>query len=212
MQKEHKIIVSIVEDDEIIAPSLKERINDSEGFVCNFFYDDPGAAIKGIRKNVPDIVIMDIGLPIMNGVDCMKAILKTNPNIRFVMFTVFDTDELLFDALRSGATGYILKDDSFEEIIEALYEIVNGGGPMSPAIAKKVIKSFNRTAKNAKLEQLTDHQREILRMIAEGLFNKEIASELGIKEGTVKVQISTIYKKLQVNNRVEASNIYKGRS
>jgi RNA polymerase sigma factor (sigma-70 family) len=209
MQNEEKILISIVEDDLIIGPSLRERINDSELFECKQYYTEPGIAIKGIRKENPDIVIMDIGLPVMNGVECMKSILKYCPEIRFVMFTVFDTDELLFDALRSGASGYILKDNSFEEIIEALEEVTMGGGPMSPAIAKKVIKSFNRTATNKKLEQLTEHQIEILKMIADGLYNKEIADHFNIREGTVKVQISTIYKKLQVNNRVEASNIYK---
>jgi len=202
-------IVSIVEDDLNIGSTLKKSINSLDAYVCDNHYMDCTSALVGIPSCQPSVVIMDIGLPDMSGVDCMKQLLKNNSEIKFIMFTVFDTDELLFEALRTGASGYILKDDSFEDIHNAINEVLRGGAPMSPAIALKVVNSFKITEPKQNLKKLTDHQKHILELVSEGLLNKEIASELKVTEGTIKNQIRTIYKKLQVNNRVEASSIYK---
>ena len=203
------ILISIVEDQLQIGRGLKNFLNQEEPYCCDNHYATASDALQGIISCKPEIVIMDIGLPDMSGVDCMTRILKTNPNIQFIMFTVFDEDELLFDALRKGASGYILKDDNFHDIKLAIEEVRNGGGPMSPSIAQKVIRSFTCSAKNQLLEDLTEHQKKILKLISDGLLNKEIAAELNIVEGTVKNQIRTIYQKLQVNNRVEASALFK---
>lgn len=208
--KNDKIIVCIVEDDLSIGSTLKTKINKSEDYYCQDHFLNAEDAVEGITKNNPDLVIMDIGLPGMSGIECMDMVLSKFPAIRVVMFTIFDDDEQLFKALKKGASGYILKNDSFKEIIGALNELVLGGGPMSPEIALKVLKSFKVKARNNKLEILTKHQIDILRLISEGLLNKEIASKIGCTEGSIKVQISRIYKKLQVNNRVEATMIYKG--
>ena len=203
-------IVSIVEDSKEIGQSLKKFLNRSDTLCCDNHYLNALDALDGIPGCKPDIVIMDIGLPDLSGVECMKRLKKELEDTAFIMFTVFDTDDILFDALKFGASGYILKEHSFDEIYTAIHEVMNGGAPMSPNIARKVIDSFKiSNDSSAHLEKLTDHQLEILRQISLGLLNKEIAHNLNIKEGTVKVQVSQIYKKLQVNNRVEAINKYR---
>lgn len=210
MKNEKHIIISIVEDEELIGQSVKDFINNNSEYICDLHYKDGETAVEGISSCKPDLVIMDIGLPGMNGVEVMKAIQKELPRTLFVMFTIFDDEELLFEALKSGASGYILKDAGKEGILEAINDTLNGGGPMSPSIAKKVIQSFNKqNSKNEKLELLTGHQLKILQLVSDGLLNKEIATELNVKEGTIKNQVRTIYQKLQVNNRVEASMLYK---
>lgn len=209
MKARNNIIISIIEDHLEIGISLKEYINKQTEYVCDIHYLNASDALVGIPSCRPDIVICDIGLPDMTGVECMKKLLDKVPMTKFIMFTVFDTDSLLFEALKAGASGYILKDDSLAEIIGAIKDVVNGGGAMSPDIAKKVIQSFHQTSNLRKMEGLTEHQLLILKYIADGLLNKEIADKLQIAEGSVKVQISTIYKKLSVNNRVEAVNLYK---
>ena len=209
-------IVHIIEDQVLIGRSLQNFINAQSNYACTHHFTDANSCMDTIINNLPHIIICDIGLPGMNGVECMELILKSYPEIKFIMFTVFDTDEFLFSALQKGASGYLLKDDPYPDIVQAITDVLNGGGAMSPAIAKKVITSFKTIHKNItnnnSIEILTNHQQNILTMIAQGLLNKEIASKLDITEGTVKIQISTIYKKLQVNNRVEAVNYLNRRN
>ncbi len=200
--------VSIIEDEELIGRSLKNFINESSSFSCANHYLDAATSIIGIMAAPPHLIICDIGLPDMSGVECMQMILKEHPGIKFIMFTVFDTEALLFTALKEGASGYLLKDDSFQDIVKAIEDVINGGGAMSPTIAKKVIASFKSSQKKRSNELLTEHQQHILQLIADGMLNKEIAHKLKITEGTVKVQITSIYKKLQVYNRVEATNYF----
>lgn len=209
MKTRNNIIISIIEDQLEIGLGLKDYINKHTDYICDIHYINATDALLGIPSCKPDLVICDIGLPDLSGVECMKRLLVKVPETKFIMFTVFDTDAYLFEALKCGASGYILKDDSLSEIIGAIKEVVNGGGAMSPEIAKKVIQSFHQNINSKKIECLTDHQVDILKYIADGLLNKEIADTLHINEGSVKVQISTIYKKLSVNNRVEAVNLFK---
>ena len=209
MNNNKNIIVSIVEDDKIIANALKSYLNTLPQIVCDIAYPTAEDALEGIPSCKPNIVIMDIGLPGLNGVDCLSQLLKQLPDLKVIMFTVFDADELLFNALKAGASGYLLKDAEYDIINTALKDVLAGGAPMSPAIAKKVIKSFRNSESVNKLEKLTEHQKTILGFIAEGYLNKEIAEKLSVKEGTIKEQIRRIYKKLQVNNRVEASNVFR---
>ncbi|MBK8626471.1 MAG: response regulator transcription factor [Saprospiraceae bacterium] len=209
MKTRNNIIISIIEDQLEIGVGLKEYINKQTEYICDIHYLNATDALLGIPSCKPDVVICDIGLPDMTGVECMKKLLVNEPETKFIMFTVFDTDVYLFEALKYGASGYILKDDSLVEIVQAINDVINGNGAMSPAIAKKVIHSFHQTPNSRKVESLTEHQLLILKYIADGLLNKEIADKLLINEGSVKVQISTIYKRLSVNNRVEAVNLYK---
>lgn len=209
MKNDKPIIVSVVEDELEIANSLIKHIDKQEKFCVDNHYLNGEDAIIGIASCKPDIVIMDIGLPGKNGVEVVKETVKRLPEIQIIMFTVFDSDELLFEALSYGAIGYILKDDSYEDILIAINDVLNGGARMSPSIAKKVVERHRQPDKAQLLEKLTDHQMNILRLISECYMNKEIADILEIKEGSVKEQVRRIYKKLQVNNRVEASNLYR---
>jgi two-component system, NarL family, response regulator LiaR len=204
----NKIIIDIVEDQDHIAKGLRNYINSKEGYICRNIYTTGNEAVNALTSLAkPHVIIHDIGLPDISGVDVLKKMQGKLDDTKIIMFTMFDNDESLFSALKEGASGYILKNDSFEEIMEAVDEVLKGGGPMSPEIALKIIKSFQRV-KNEKLESLTSHQMEILKDISNGLLNKEIADKHNIVEGSVKLQISSIYKKLQVNNRVEAVTIY----
>ena len=205
--------ISIVEDTFEIRDALRKRINETDDLYCITDYDSGEDALKNLPHDQPDIVIMDIGLPGMNGIECMLPLKLAHPKMTFLMFTVFEDDSSVFDALKAGASGYILKGDKPSGVINAIREFQNGGGPMSPAISKKVMKSFHRFGPdNPNVEKLTSHQLRILQYLSDGLLNKEIADKLGIKLGSIKVQLNRIYTKLHVNNRVEAVNKYLGKN
>lgn len=203
--------ISIVEDTDHIREILKARINETDDLFVITTYSNAEDALRDIPEAKPDLVIMDIGLPGISGIECMLKLKLTCPDIAFLMFTVFDNDSHVFDALKAGANGYIMKDEKPSGVIKAIRTYLSGGAPMSAEIGKKVLESFHRVGnKNADIEQLTDHQKYILDLISQGLLNKEIAANLNITVGSIKVQINRIYKKLQVNNRVEAMNKYMG--
>ena len=203
--------ISIVEDTDHIREILKKRINDTDDLYCITTYDNAEDALEDLPNAQPEVVIMDIGLPGMSGIECMTQVKAKCPDMAFLMFTVFDNDENVFNALKAGASGYIMKDEKPSGVIEGIRSYLQGGGPMSAEIAKKVMESFHRFGpKNKHIELLTPHQLNILKQISEGLLNKEIAASLNITEGSIKVQINRIYRKLQVNNRVEAINKYLG--
>ena len=203
--------ICIVEDTTEIREALKNRINATERFYCHTTYEDGQSALKGLSRDPVDLVIMDIGLPYMSGIECMMRLKRQHPSMAIIMFTVFDDMDNIFNALKSGADGYVLKEERSTGVIQAIDDFLAGGAPMSMGIARKVLESFHIYGpKNKHAESLTDHQLKILQMIAHGMQNKEIADQLSITEGSVKVQISRIYQKLQVNNRVEAINKYLG--
>jgi len=157
---------------------------------------------------VPEVVIMDIGLPGMSGIEGVIRLKEKYPHINFLMFTIF-ADDHVFEALKAGADGYILKREAPEKILQAIREVKDGGAPMSRTIARKVLDSFRPKKKNkAIIESLTPRQIEILELLDTGLSYKLIADQLEIAEGTVKQHIHHIYRKLQVNNRTEAINKY----
>ena len=204
--------VAIVEDVHVIRQRLVSRINKIPHLICLCDFATAEEAIEEIPKANPDLVIMDIGLPGMNGIQCMLELKKQHPEIGVLMYTIFDTDETLFDALKCGANGYILKDEKSTGIIEAIDTYFEGGAPMSALIARKVMDSFHHidTSKPIR-EVLSNRQQQILELISQGFLNKEIAAQLNLAEGTIKVQINRIYNKLEVNNRVEAVNKYLNR-
>lgn len=209
------IQVGIVEDIETIRQRLCNQIDRLAGqeMRCSGAYASGEEALGGILLKRPDIVIMDIGLPAMSGIECMFR-LKTNKlaNTKFIMFTIFEDDEQVFESLKAGADGYILKREPVPKIIQAIREVYAGGAPMSPSIARKVLESFRKTEKqNQLIEILSPRQHEILEQLSKGYFYKEIAADLDITLGTLKQHIHQIYKKLQVNNRTEAINKYLDR-
>lgn len=205
--KGENIKVSIVEDIEEIRDALRVLINGSVGFECKYVYADAEETIEMMPGNDIDIVLMDINLPGMDGINCMKALLPVMPKTQFMMCTVYDDDDHIFKALRSGASGYMLKHTSPSQILEAIRELYVGGSPMSSEIARRVVIAMQKGDKTDEAaELLTDRESEILDYLAKGFLYKEIASELFISKETVKTHIHNIYDKLHVQNRTEALN------
>ncbi|HMH33421.1 MAG TPA: response regulator transcription factor [Puia sp.] len=201
------ITVAIIEDLEEIREGLRSFIDPDPDFEIVAMADDADEALKVLPFTQPDIVIMDINLPGMNGIDCINAVKEECPHTQFMMFTVYENDEKVFQALQAGASGYLLKNASPEQIIEALKELYNGGSPMSPTIARKLVNIF-RDQKKSKLSSdlLGRRENDVLELLAQGLLYKEIAARLSITVGTVRQHIHNIYEKLHVQNRTEAIN------
>ena len=204
------IQISIVEDLKDIRKNLVKAIGRTEGMHCISSYSNAEEALIGLPKDAPDIVLMDIGLPKMNGVECMIRLNMLEVKMSFLMFTVFENDDHVFNALSAGASGYILKGGGSKAAIDAIREHQQGGAPMSREIAKKVLSSFQeKRNQGAKIfESLTKQQHLVLEQLSEGLLNKEIADRLGISERTVKQHNNAIYKKVNVFNRTEAVRKY----
>jgi len=204
------IQISIVEDLKDIRENLVKAVERTEGMNCVSSYSNAEEALLGLPKDAPDIVLMDIGLPKMNGVECMIRLNMLEVKMSFLMFTVFENDDHVFNALSAGASGYILKGGGSKAAIDAIREHRQGGAPMSREIARKVLSSFQeKRNQGAKVfESLTKQQHLVLEQLSEGLLNKEIADRLGISERTVKQHNNAIYKKLKVFNRTEAVRKY----
>jgi DNA-binding NarL/FixJ family response regulator len=208
----NKISVSIVEDIPEVRMSVEKYITTSENFVFEKGYSNAEAAVKDAIDNHPDIIIMDINLPGMNGIDCIAEIKKTNSKSQFLIFTVFEDDDKIFDALKAGAMGYLLKKTPKDQLLEALLDLYNGGSPMSTSIARKVIQSFSKVSVSNYENAISKKEREVIELLAKGFLYKEIGDKLGISLNTVKQHLHNIYKKLQVDNKTEAINKYFNRS
>jgi DNA-binding NarL/FixJ family response regulator len=205
--KDNVIHVSIVEDTDDIREALRVLINGSLGFECTHVYPDAEAALQGMPDKEVDVVLMDINLPGINGIECMTRLKNKMPQVQFMMCTVYDDDDNIFSALESGATGYMLKRTSPAQILEAIRDLHEGGSPMSSEIARRVVDAMQRKKKpTGQTEILTDREKEILDFLSRGFLYKEIASELFISKETVKKHIHNIYDKLQVQTRTEALN------
>ncbi len=193
--------VLIIEDDPEIRHSFEVIVNSSQNFVVISTYNNCEAAIKHLSADKPEIVLMDIGLPGgMNGIQGTKIIKEKSPSTEIVMVTVYEDSELVFEALKSGASGYITKSANYEELLAALEEIVRGGAPMSSKIARMVIANFHVNLNSP----LTKRETEILSLIAEGKTYTQISEELFISKETSKTHIKNIYSKLQVKCKSEA--------
>ena len=201
------IRVSIVEDIPEIRDALRVLINGSVGFECKHAFRDAEEALDNMPGDEVDVVLMDITLPRMNGIECMKILRKKMPGAQFMMCSVHDDDDHIFNALQSGASGYILKRTSPAQILEAISDINAGGSPMSSEIARRVVAMIQQKGTpTQEVEVLTEREKEILDLLAQGYLYKEIAEELFISKLTVKKHIHNIYEKLQVQNRTEALN------
>lgn len=199
--------IAIVEDQKHVADAIGRSVGKTPGLLLSGVYYNAESALVGIPEKQPNLVLMDLGLPKMDGIKCMIRLRDEIPHLSFLVFTIYDANEKLFDALRFGADGYILKDEGISGAIAAIQELIQGGAPMSRDIARKVMNSFRKKdQQRSALEVLTPKQNEALYLIADGLYNKEIAERMGITKGTVKLHVHAVYKKLQVNNRVEAIN------
>lgn len=205
---EKQIRVAIVEDTDIIRESLKMLVDMTDNLSCINVYANAEDAVKDIPLHCPDVVLMDIELPGMNGVEAVRILKAKCTETQFMMSTIFDDEENIFEALKAGATGYILKKTNPAKIIEAIFEIHNGGAPMSGQIARKVLMLTQQNPKqkinNTML--LTDRETEVLMQLSKGLRYKEIADQLNISITTVRTHIHKIYEKLQVSSRTDALN------
>ncbi len=215
--------LAIVEDLEYLRTSTVAYFEEVDEISLVRSFSNGEDALEGIPAINPDVIIMDIGLPGISGIECMSKLKEMGLQSSFLMFTVFEHDEHLFEALKLGAAGYIIKGDGEEGLHKAIRDWKAGGAPMSHSIAKKIFESFQSPQPSAmhegprhtagrtpkpELQTLSAREQDILKLIAEGLLNKEIADRLKIADGTVKQHNYNIYRKLNVNNRVEAIRKY----
>ncbi|TWI83890.1 LuxR family two component transcriptional regulator [Lacibacter cauensis] len=216
----NKIAVCIVEDVTDIRQALEQIIELSDNCVLAASFSSGEEALIKIPIIQPDVVLMDIGLGSTNGIDLVKELKPQHPEILYMMCTVYEEDEKIFDALRAGASGYILKKSSPSKLLDAIGELVDGGAPMSSQIALKVVNAFKDMpvveavvpgGDNEETSVLTKKEKAVLEKLAQGLIYKEIGNELDISPETVRKHVYHIYEKLHVNNRVEAVNKFYGR-
>lgn len=204
-----KIKVVIVEDLAEVAEGLTAFIQQDEALQLLATYRTAEAAVLELPLLKPDIVIMDINLPGMTGIECVRKVKVLEPSIQFMMFTVYENNDQVFEALKAGASGYLLKKTPPLQIIESIKELQQGGSPMSASIARKLVTLFvdQHTVKaTPEAAVLTPREKEVLNLIAKGLLYKEIAEQLGISFHTVRQHIGKIYEKLHVQNKTEAIN------
>jgi DNA-binding NarL/FixJ family response regulator len=201
------IAVSIVEDIQDIRESLQQLIEASDNFLCLSAYSNAEDAVKDLPAVKPDIVLMDINLPGMNGIECIRRVKTACPQLQFMMFTIYEDSEQVFDALSAGASSYLLKKTPRDKILPSIQELYEGGSPMSTQIARKVVAYFQKEKEASNNEaQLSAREIEVLELLSKGFVYKEIAVRLNIATGTVRQHIHKIYEKLHVQNRTEALN------
>lgn len=209
------ITVCIVDDNRDLRSALEEIISMSDGYTCIGTMSTPREALEKIPQLKPDVVLMDINLNSdESGIDCVRELKPRVPDTNFMMCTVYEEDEKIFEALRAGASGYILKKTAPAKMLEAIKDLNEGGAPMSSQIARKVVFTFQhiQSPKTQEgIDDLSNREKEILELLSKGLMYKEIAAQLYISQETVRKHVYHIYEKLHVNNRVAAVNRYFGR-
>jgi len=200
------INVSIVEDSEQVRITLKRLLDRAEGFHCLSEYANAEAALEALPKDRPEVVLMDINLPGMNGVECVRQLKQARPETQVIMLTAYEDTENIFNALAAGASGYLLKRTPREELLAAIKDVQKGGSPMTTHIARKVVQSFQKApaAPTPVESNLSPREQEVLDCLSQGFLYKEIAEKLGISYETVHTYIRRIYEKLQVRTRTEA--------
>jgi len=199
------IAVAIVEDDVPAREILAGWIRGTEGFSCAGEYDDAETALARLPQEKPSVVLFDINLPGMNGIECVRRLKPRLPNTQFVMVTVYEDANHIFNALSAGASGYMLKQTRRNELIDALKDVHAGGSPMSSQIARKVVQSFRRSESETDgTNDLSPREREVIELLARGYLYKEIAEKLAISVPTVNTYIRRIYEKLHVRSRAQA--------
>jgi len=203
------INVSIVEDDAKLRVTLERYLMTQPGFRCVSVYPNAEAALAGIPKVNPHVVLMDINLPGMNGIECVARLRHSLPAAKIIMLTVFEEGEQVFNALSAGAYGYLVKSSRPAKILEAIREVHGGGSPMSGNIARKVVQTLQaqaaaQAATRAETDALSARELEVLQALSKGHTYKQIAADLGISLGTVRTYIQRIYEKLHVHSHAEA--------
>lgn len=200
------IRVAIVEDDEQVRENLGRLVGEAKGFECVATFSSGEQALESWPRRAPDVVVMDINLPGISGVECVRQLKSRFPEIHIVMLTVYDDSERIFQALQMGASGYLLKRSTTAEILHAIDDVHGGGAPMSSYIARKVVQSFRQQGASDKpTENLSKRETDVLEYVSRGYSNKEIADALGLKAETVRGYLKTVYTKLHVRSRTEAA-------
>ena len=203
------ITVAVVEDNSMVRRNLERLINRAPGFHCVRACADGLEALRVLPGHKPKVVLMDIQMPKMSGVDCVARLKTVLPSAQIIMLTVYEDTDTIFKALRAGASGYLLKRCAHDAILHAIREILEGGAPMSIGIARKVVAAFHEPAppENAQLV-LSAREREILNLLAQGLSNKEIGAKLNLSQFTVRNHLAKVFEKLHVRSRIEAVMAY----
>jgi DNA-binding NarL/FixJ family response regulator len=196
------IKILMYEDNEELKNVIIEGLKNFEKFQLLATFQNCINVVEDIKKYKPDVVIMDIDLPHISGVDAVKTIKKINSNIEIIMHTVFEDEEKIFEAIRNGATGYLIKSSGLKKLIQGIDEVLQGGAPMSPSIARKVLKFHSQKSTNKEI--LSEREREIIQNLSEGLSYKMVSEKLFISIDTVRTHCKKIYKKLQVHTLAEA--------
>jgi DNA-binding NarL/FixJ family response regulator len=204
-----KIKVGIVEDNRELRESLTKVIGSHPPLQCVASCQSGEEALKLLPPAAPDVVLMDINLPGMSGLKCTALLKDRIPKTQILMLTVYSNNNYIFEALQAGASGYLLKSNSSEEVVHSIISVMEGGAPMTGQIARRVIEAFRKPANKGVAEaQLTEREMEVLQLIARGYANKEIASHLGVALSTIRRHIENIYAKLHVHCRTEAAAKY----
>ncbi len=203
------ITVAVIDDDFELREIFTSWIEESEGFACVGSYPDSESAFARLTKVPPDVALVDINMPGMSGIECVRQLKPLLPDTQFVMLTVYDDSDHIFDALAAGATGYLLKQTPPEGLLASISEVHAGGSPMTTNIARKVVQSLRRpqAARNP-ADELSKRENEVLTRLAQGYLYKEIAEDLGITYQTVNTHIRRIYEKLQVHSRSQAVALF----
>lgn len=201
------IKVAIAEDIDDIRDGLRLIINNTDGFECGCVCKNGNEALEKILVYKPDVVLMDINMPGVNGVEAVRILKPKMPQTQFMMCTVYEEDEHVFESLKAGATGYILKKTQPARLIEAIQDIYNGGSPMSSTIARKVMTSFSEKKITQPIDELSQREKDVLNMLGRGMQYKAIAADLSLSPETVRTHIRNIYEKLQVHTKEEALRV-----
>jgi DNA-binding NarL/FixJ family response regulator len=200
------IRVALVEDNTPLRRQLAQLVGEADGFECVAAFADAEAALAGLAAAAPDVVLMDIQLSKMSGVECVARLKDKLPDVKVVMLTAYDDSDTIFQALENGASGYLLKRTPPADLLRSIQDVQNGGAPMNSHIARLVVQSFHRRGSSPRpAENLTAREEEVLRLVAQGYINKEIADSLGISLETVRQHLKNCYAKLHVRTRTEAA-------
>ena len=200
MNNRKNIKICIVEDDAVILKSLQEVLENAEGFTVTGAYFSAEDALKNFAEYYPDVLLLDIDLPGISGIEAIPKLKKIHPELNIVMLTVHDETQVVFSALKQGAVGYLLKGTNSKHLLRDIVDVYEGGAPMTPSIARQVITSFKP---NIEIN-LSDRELEVLQKLSSGTNNKQIADDLFVSTNTIKAHVKNIYKKMHVNSRTEA--------
>ncbi len=205
------IEVVVIEDTEALANVIRRVVDAMEGIHCAGVFGTAEEGLENIERLRPDVVLMDISLPGMSGIEATALVKTRHPEIEVIMLTVYDDNDKIFDALKAGASGYLLKQASPDDLGRAIVDVRAGGAPMTAEIARLVVQAFHRapSSKTGEAFNLSKRETEIVELVAKGLANKEIAADLTISVETVRVHLKHIYEKLHVRSRTEAAMKYR---